>query len=248
MTGDQTGSAGEGALAKPPKIKANDNPWYLLATLYGEPADAPNDAQSRERHDRNRVAWNRYFSVNLDVETRARLIQEKRHPEVELTPFSLVELDEIAQHFEARCNTVDVVKSLPEASATIDFENFEFEQEVVFCGYVFTQRVYFINATFSGVADFGRATFRRDVIFAGATFCCGANFQSATFFGWAAFSSAKFSRWAIFTSVAVSNTAEFVSATFSQGASFKEAKLSGGANFARAVSELGESNWDSRIG
>jgi hypothetical protein len=38
----------------PPKIKAEDNPWYLLATLYGVPGK--ND---RELAVENRRAWNR---------------------------------------------------------------------------------------------------------------------------------------------------------------------------------------------
>ena len=53
--------------AKPPKMKAEDNPWYLLATLYGVPHDLHD-----EIWDRNRRDWNRYFAVSLDDETRAR--------------------------------------------------------------------------------------------------------------------------------------------------------------------------------
>ena len=71
--------------AKPLKIKAEDNPWYLLATLY----DVPNvgrdlttpeeDAELTTRiSDKNRVAWNRYLAANLDEKTRAKLIQTRR--------------------------------------------------------------------------------------------------------------------------------------------------------------------------
>jgi hypothetical protein len=72
------------AEGKVPEIKAEDNPWYLLATLYGV-----------AERDRNRVAWNRYFAANLDEETRTKLIEEKRHPAEELTPFSPEELEEV---------------------------------------------------------------------------------------------------------------------------------------------------------
>ncbi len=52
---------------KPPKIKAEDNPWYLLATLYGVPEEwvfvnGPN-LQDEELRSKNRVAWNRYFGA-----------------------------------------------------------------------------------------------------------------------------------------------------------------------------------------
>jgi hypothetical protein len=65
----------------PPKIKAEDNPWYLLATLYGVPGK--ND---RELAVENRRAWNRYFAKRLNDETRTKFIEEKRHKAEELMP------------------------------------------------------------------------------------------------------------------------------------------------------------------
>ena len=65
--------------AKPPRLKADDNPWYLLATLYREAGEG-----DHELRDRNRVAWNRYFAASLDEKTRALIIEEKRHPAEEL--------------------------------------------------------------------------------------------------------------------------------------------------------------------
>ncbi|HEY8006111.1 MAG TPA: hypothetical protein VIE66_04745 [Methylocella sp.] len=80
--------------AKPPTKKAEDNPWYLQATLYGVPAslwgetEGPND----DLRLKNRIAWNRYFAPNIYGETRARLIAERRYSEQELTEFSDDEL------------------------------------------------------------------------------------------------------------------------------------------------------------
>ena len=50
---------GDGVELAPPKIKAEDNPWYLLATLYGVPK-----YWDYELRAKNRVAWNRYFAAN----------------------------------------------------------------------------------------------------------------------------------------------------------------------------------------
>jgi hypothetical protein len=36
--------------ATPPKIRAEDNPWYLLATLYGEPG--PKDLELLDKSQR----------------------------------------------------------------------------------------------------------------------------------------------------------------------------------------------------
>jgi hypothetical protein len=63
---DPESGAGE---PKPPKIKAEDNPWYLLATLYGVSGDD-------KTINKNRVTWNRYFAANLDEEIRTKLIEE----------------------------------------------------------------------------------------------------------------------------------------------------------------------------
>ena len=52
------------------KTKAEDNPWYLLATLYGVPE--PRRTQWL-RDSKNWLAWNWYFAANLDEETREGL-------------------------------------------------------------------------------------------------------------------------------------------------------------------------------
>jgi hypothetical protein len=78
--------------AKALKIKAEDNPWYLLATLYGVPERGDDEVQAK-----NRVAWNRHFAAKLEEETRTKLIEERRHPVEELTPFLPEELEELEE-------------------------------------------------------------------------------------------------------------------------------------------------------
>jgi hypothetical protein len=59
---DDKENPGSGAgEAKPLKIKAEDNPWYLLATLYGAPKGDGDELQAK-----NRAAWNRYFAAALN--------------------------------------------------------------------------------------------------------------------------------------------------------------------------------------
>ena len=116
---------------KPPKMKAEDNPWYLLATLYGVP-----DIGDQQLRDKNRIAWNRYFAVNLDQETRAKLIDEKRHPMEELTPFSPEDLQEIERAFSARCKASH--KTLPKSTSFVHFENVQFDDPITFEGFLLT--------------------------------------------------------------------------------------------------------------
>src|SRR4051794_26553379 len=79
------------------KIKAENNPWYLLATLYGQPTRDDKDLQAR-----NRRAWNRYMTATLTNEQRGSLI-EKGHLHIkDLTPFLPEELSTIEKAFLER--------------------------------------------------------------------------------------------------------------------------------------------------
>jgi hypothetical protein len=65
------------------RIKPDDNSWYLLATLYGEPAFGDLELVAR-----NRKAWNRYMAPAIEDGLRDRLIKSRTHTVEELTPFS----------------------------------------------------------------------------------------------------------------------------------------------------------------
>ena len=80
--------------------RPEDNAWYLLATLYGEPNGEPT-RQDAELRARNRTAWNRYMARALTEEDRA-LLRQEGHPAKELTPFSIEEMPDIEHAFEQR--------------------------------------------------------------------------------------------------------------------------------------------------
>jgi uncharacterized protein YjbI with pentapeptide repeats len=182
--------AGEG---KPPKTKAEDNPWYLLATLYGVPELSDFDIQSR-----NRIAWNRYFSALLAEETRARLVEEKRYRAEELTPFCREELHEIEETFAQRCKRSATALALPLTEALPDFRSVEFDRYVLFENYHFIA-AQFQDAVFVKLAVFTKATFRIFGNFLGARFCDVAVFAQATFDDHAEFAGVTFSHRANFS-------------------------------------------------
>ncbi|MGC2224904.1 MAG: pentapeptide repeat-containing protein [Methylocella sp.] len=210
---------------KPPKIKAEDNPWYLLATLCGVPESG--DDQLREK---NRIAWNRYFAANLDEETRTKFIEE-RHPAEELTPYSPEELREIETAFAECCKASARKPALPASSAEIDFSNIKFEKPVFFVGYLFSIGCCFESATFSRGASFTGATFTDGANLLGATFTDVADFLGATFSGMADFRDATFSGMADFSGTTFSDEANFIGATFSGAVDFLGAIFSGAAYF-----------------
>jgi uncharacterized protein YjbI with pentapeptide repeats len=251
--------AGEPTLVK---TRAEDNHWYLLATLYGVPRK-----RDDELREKNRISWNRYFATDLDEETRARLIKQKRHPADELTPFSPEELREVSAAFAERRRASGNAHEIPCNDRGINFSNVEFEHDASFRQYLFSRISFFRHgaflhsADFGGAtffdADFGGATFSSGADFYGATFSEGAHFSRATFSGVANFRSATFSRVAYFSDTTFSRATYFVGAaflgkvdfhgatfsgaaflngaTFSGGADFNGATFSGVANFGKAI-------------
>ena len=226
--------------ARGPKIKAKDNPWYLLATIYGVP-----DLHDWKLHSKNRVAWNRYFAATLDKGTRTNLLEEKLYPAEELRPLSSEELQDIVRAFADRCREFGKELVLPEDSANINFSNVEFERAITFNNYLFsgyasfagaTGMADFQGATFSDLANFEGATFS-GTSFHGATFSGPAFFHGATFSGLTRFDGATFSDWVDFKRVTFSGPAWFFGATFSgltnrfDGATFSDLANFEGATF-----------------
>jgi uncharacterized protein YjbI with pentapeptide repeats len=223
---------------KPPQTKAEDNPWYLLATLYGVPREPdykvidlilrgmPKD----ELREKNRIAWNRYFASNLDKETRARLIEEKRHPTDELTPLPAGELAEVEEAFAKRAGS-SATQVLPPLNSPINFSEVQFDNNVYFDEYLFAWLTFFSGATLSGRISFHGATFCGGALFTRTIFSGSASFSEATFSCGASFNDATFSGGASFDGVTFQSVAEFIDAIFSEPATFSGATFCGNAAF-----------------
>lgn len=226
--------------AEKPELKpANDNPWYWLATLYGE---WKNDSKlDKDIARKNRIAWNRWFANAFPAEQRDELLKKGFSPE-ELVPWTSTEEAELAIAFTTRSGRTD--QSLPNPARKIDFSHTIFDSNVSMTKFHFPNGVNFTLATFSGTADFESATFSGDAYFDSATFSERTNFTSATFSGNADFKAATFFgdanfRLATFSGVAsfgstFSGYTNFGSVTFSGFTNFMSAKFSGGAYFVSA--------------
>lgn len=244
-------------MAESPKRKPNDNPWYCLATLYGEP-----QADDLELQRRNREVWNRCMALRIGEKRREELIKAGRHTTNELTPLTPEEEQDINTLFSGRIQAqqrrIELKDLLREK--IIDFSYVDFKYEFICMDMVFPYGIFFHDATFSQRADFtgatffevailGGATFSQRANFAGATFFEGAifakatfqdaNFAGATFFGWSYFVGATFIRSAKFTDTTFA-LANFMDTTFRtvtfDGAIFSGNVLFGGATFEFEVS------------
>jgi uncharacterized protein YjbI with pentapeptide repeats len=203
------------------KRKPEHNPWYLLATLHGQPAFTDNDLQAR-----NRTTWNRFMASELTEEARERLIKEGRCCAEELKPFTAEELSEVERLFFERQRQATGGAGTPAAAPPfpdlkqkdIDFSNVGFNRAFWGAGFFFPRAADFSRATFSGAADFSRATFFGPATFSGATFSDLASFSDATFSG-----------------ATSDDQADFSGATFSDRAFFPGATFWGAADFSRAM-------------
>ncbi|WP_034998791.1 pentapeptide repeat-containing protein [Beijerinckia mobilis] len=207
------------------KTKAEDNTWYLLATLYGV-----NDKQHN-----NMSAWNKYFHGNLDTATQEEFRDKFKARCRELgKDLSLPEYD------------ANIDFSNVEFDQDISFEGFHFVRPVRFDGATFSgdanfqsayfyQRISFENAEFSRSVDFHEVTFCGVADFDGATFSQEAHFNNAKFSNEVVFRSMTFSAWTFFANATFSSQADFFDAKFLAGAGFESATFSSTAIFAKAA-------------
>ncbi|MEE9454818.1 MAG: pentapeptide repeat-containing protein [Paracoccaceae bacterium] len=168
----------------------NKNPWYVLATVFGEqPEGAGWLGYDQGLAVKNRRAWNGWFCADLTPEERKDRAEKTGLPKAELRPLTDGERAKVLRHFRERMGA-DV--ELPDRSQDIDFSETDFARPVIFEQFVFEETTHFHSATFSGYTLFRSATFSGAAGFGSATFSGTADFRSATFSGYALFSSAKF--------------------------------------------------------
>ena len=193
---------------------ANENPWYVLMTLYGE---QDGDEVEDPLHEKNRAAWNAWSCQAMDDEARAEAAVSSRVMVAELSawPALKAEVTELHRAAMRRRNGAGFAyPGLPDAADSVDMTNVAFALRLVMQGAVFSELAWFDLAVFSGAAVFSFATFSGQAWFGSATFSGEAGFISATFSGEAWFHSARFS-----------GNARFNSATFSARAHFPEARF-----------------------
>ena len=222
----------------PELTPANDNPWYWLATVYGEQTGGFIDENLEKK---NRIAWNAWVAAALSEEKRKTLI-ENGFTNNELTTFSDLAK---TKHYAAalkRSGREDI--SLPNPFDRPDFSKNYFEKNCAFKGYLFPQGVTFASATFSQEANFSGAIFLEDSYFSSATFTTFANFNSTTFMGAAVLNLVTIKQLGLFMSATFDDFASFKSSIFKDGVSFTSAKFAGETVF-EAVVFSGPVNFDS---
>lgn len=174
-----------------PKLKpANQNPWYVLATLHGEQTEGAKAWDpDTELHAKNRRDWNKWASAALTKEQREALLARKDesgnplYSKDELTSHTGQNLKKLEKDWQEESKKRGCKTALPyaESKQILDFSNTMFERALLMNGFIFPGDASFYSATFSGDAGFNSATFSGHAGFSDARFQSSTSFAKAKF-------------------------------------------------------------------
>lgn len=242
---------------------ANDNPWYLMMTLYGEQegiaADWFQEMQEMnwDTAALNRKLWNAWVCQTLDKEEISRLASALS-VEVESLSWTPEKQSELEIRFQERCSASQLSLRIPEPTQIADLSATYFSkkimaQKMIFpaldCdGARFEDMVDFNNAQFLGTPDFSNSYFNGRAIFTSAHIRSDAIFSDVCFAERVYFSGTRFcGDFVFFINTRFAKFSHFIGAQFgdfdvkkSCRAEFANAVFDGPTNFndARFVGEL----------
>ena len=210
------------------RTPANDNPWYWLATVYGEQIERQRKTIAYDfhwgLHEKNRTAWNRWLAGELSEESKRALIALGIDA-LQLEPFAENERYQFLESFARR--TGGRATSPPPSLLGVDFRRTKFELPASFAGFVFPVNTIFEDSIFEEEINFQEAVFFGSVnLFSRAEFYRRANFWSAIFSGSVAFNDVNFAGGADFELVKCSDQVIFLRARFESVTNFNGARFS----------------------
>uniref|UniRef100_UPI000A4CD54B pentapeptide repeat-containing protein n=1 Tax=Leisingera sp. F5 TaxID=1813816 RepID=UPI000A4CD54B len=239
---------GLASAAPQPKLKpANENPWYVLMTLYGDD------------HDRNRAVWNAWAGRALTKGERQKLVDDGVIVAADFLDWENIH-DEIVSKFDAEFRRRNEphcsVPNFPDPRHPIRLSKITVEHSLELQRWCFPSSVYISLVCFNGDVDFDDALFLGDLSIRRTVFECGVNFLGASFFGRTSFSAtfgddvsfsiskfyksivfhdSEFKGYVSFSRVVFSEDANFIDTIFKRRSSFEMARFQGRARFLDVV-------------
>lgn len=212
---------------------ANENPWYVLMTLYGEqegPFTDPN------LHNLNRKAWNAWAGQAMNAETLAVAASSSK--------IDLNELDEwkncgtiirirFGEEYEKRNPSVEVVPELPDPKHKVHCGYTVFPLSLNLSGFVIPSEIDLCHARLERLAGFELTTFLGESWFSHAEFKGAAVFRNASFKERAVFYSTRYWGRCDFSKSKFEYETQLSFSTFGKGVSFQGATFEGVASFER---------------
>ncbi len=213
-------------------IPAEENLWFLMATLHGVP-----DANHRNIKENNRISWNRYHSSKLTHADRKKISGAISN--YELTPFNDAEKKKFLADFKSRSGFEFQLYN--DSWHFVDFSNTLIDKNVDFSGFIFISSsfndskfltgCYFSGAVFINSANFYGTIFKCRAYFNNSHFFDVAMFATSNFLNQADFVSVNFYSWSSFDKCIFSKATDFKCSIFSRITSFKNCIIDDGINF-----------------
>lgn len=230
---------------------AEENPWYVLATICNKDLIMPVDGTIRGAAEflafldryRSKDIWNAWAFSKLGDEQKATLRDERPDLTEHLSEWDEISED-INEKIEKRCG-----RSLPSLLHGIEFSEVDFVEDIQFANFIFPSKVSFNKAKFSGTANFNNAVFFDNVVFEDTSFlketafgkvisskvCVfkKTRFSEHAFFDDAKFNdirfiSTAFDRYLFFRRIRVNQNSCFVDCDFPKSCSLREARFEKG--------------------
>ncbi|MCK0104041.1 pentapeptide repeat-containing protein [Pseudohalocynthiibacter sp. F2068] len=192
--------------------EANENPWYVLMTLFGEQNENHVDL---ELHKKNRQVWNSWAGSRLSPEEQEEYTAFSQIDIAELKDWSARSVEIQRLHKRAmknRNNSHFVYPGFPNPNSNVDLSETEFFKLVVLDELVFPQ-----------LGNFNSSVFNHSVLGSKSFYFQGMSFVRA-----------RFLKLAQFTHVCVKRDADFRDATFDALTHFDGSHIRR-ARFSRAI-------------
>lgn len=199
-----------------PKLTpANENPWYVLMTLYGEQVG---ENFNNDLHRQNREVWNAWSCKGLDDVSAVNVAKQARIKVDETRGWEDIAKKVMRKHrveMKKRHNGEGYTyPGFPDFKEFVNCSCTLFSEELVLRNFVFTRRSYFSSVTFKLASDFTSAVFAQGADFAHTIFMSAVDFYYVTFSQFVSFQSATFTQLAYFASATFNGPAKFVGARF----------------------------------
>ena len=234
---------------------ANENPWYVLMTLYGEQTEGPGD---NDLHEKNRAAWNAWSGQALTNEGQARASEASGVAEAEFSAWPTMKEAVLQRHKDEmlrRNGEGFGYRSVPNPLEGVNLMKTEFSRPLVFNQMVFFGQTFFDGGTMAEDVSCSQSIFLSGATFTDVTFCKAASFNKArfvadtdfwgaSFLGPAWFNRADFTSGAAVIGAKFDQKAWFQCAKFPNFAVFNDATFNGLANF--RLAEFGAAGEDKR--
>lgn len=199
---------------------ANENPWYVLMTLFGE-QDGEN--YSWRTRDSNEKAWNSWFCQNLGSEERQKLANEMSAIPIYWDVWNH-DITEIETKFNAewRKRNPDASKApkIPHPSLKCNFSQTRISKSLSASGFVFPNGLDCFQAVFEKEVSFQHAHFNGEISLSYSEFFEKLDFSLTRIEKGIFSSSAKFMEEVDFFNSVILGPAWFDFTTFSKDADF----------------------------